>query len=270
MTAPLFIDDLPEFDHPPVVETVLSVQFEPVEGMKTVHYGLFWERIRQQFPVTECKPALEPVIERFDDPPKRATHLRFESRGDTPPIRIWFTNETGTEMIQLQNDRFIKNWRKATDEDVYPRYEMVIKPGFQRDFQSFREWLATASLGPTRINQCELTYVNHIVADQGSRTWAETTAIFSFLGGLPENVEDGSFFLRFPIHYEQRQVGRLFVEIQPGVRASDSTPIYVMNLTARGFIGAGFEFFDLGRAAIVSSFARLTTPAMHKIWGRTK
>jgi hypothetical protein len=44
--------------------------------------------------------------------------------------------------------------------------------------------------------------------------------------------------------------------------------MFVMELTARGQVGTGTEFFDLGRKWIVKSFAELTTPAMHKIWGR--
>jgi hypothetical protein len=39
-----------------------------------------------------------------------------------------------------------------------------------------------------------------------------------------------------------------------------------MNLTARGQLGDGIEFFDIGRQWIVKSFEQLTTEHMHKIW----
>jgi hypothetical protein len=32
--------DLPDFDNPPVVETVLSAQFERLTAFRTVHLGL--------------------------------------------------------------------------------------------------------------------------------------------------------------------------------------------------------------------------------------
>jgi hypothetical protein len=42
--------------------------------------------------------------------------------------------------------------------------------------------------------------------------------------------------------------------------------MYVMDLTARGFAGVGFDFFDIGRRWIVQSFKHLTTPDMRRIW----
>lgn len=264
------IPQLPEFDRPPVVETVLSAQFEPILKIGTVHFGLFWERIRKEFPTAEGKPSLEQVFERFGELPKRLPSLRFEVREDGKPERFWFVNEAGTEMIQLQVDRFIKNWRKTGDHDVYPRYEKAIKPGFGRDLHLFEDFLRDESLGTIKVNQCEVTYVNHIVSGDGWRGWSEVGKVFSFLTGMEDAIEDGAFALRFPIRLQGQQVGRLIVQIQPTLREKDARPMYVMNLTARGMIGTGTEFFDLGREAVVSGFAKLTTPAMHEVWGRTK
>ena len=262
---------LPNFENPPVVETVLSAQFEPLADMHTVHFGLFWERIRQQFPKTEDKPAIDPVFERFDDYNRSRPRLHFEAREAAVPERIWFVNEPGTEMIQLQVDRFIKNWRKSADEDIYPRYEKAIKPGFERDFQRFEDFAREQSLGPIQVNQCEVTYVNHIVAGQGWQNWGEAGKIFSFLSGLnslEDSIEDGAFVIRQTIFREGQKVGRLTVEVKPALTERENKPMYVMNLTARGMTGSGIDFFDLGRRAIVSNFARLTTPAMHEVWGK--
>lgn len=260
--------NLPEFDRPPVVETVLAAQFEPIKGMRTVHFGLFWERIRERFPTTEDKPALEAAFERFEEAPKRTPRLRFEAREDATPERMWFVNKPGTEMIQLQVDRFIKNWRKTSVDAEYPRYEKTIKPGFLRDLSVFQEFLLGEGLGPIRMNQCEVTYVNHIVAGEGFTDLGDASKVFSFLGGLPHGVEDGIFALRFPIVVEGKPVGRLKVDIQPAIREADHKPMYVMQLTARGFVGSGLEFFDLGRAAIVKGFDELTTASMHSVWGK--
>lgn len=76
--------------------------------------------------------------------------------------------------------------------------------------------------------------------------------------------------LRYPIVNEGKQVGRLQVDIQAAVREKDNIPMYVMTLTARGMVGKGVDFFDLGRQAVVNSFAQLTTPEMRKIWRRTQ
>ena len=249
------IPKLPEFDRPPVVETVLSAQFEPLAGNAIGTLRLVLGADTRA--ISEDGGESRHWSRRSNDlriVPLRRPRLRFEAREDVRPERTWFVNEAGTEMIQLQTDRFIKNWRKASDDDIYPRYERVVRPGFERDLKLFEAFLQDESLGPIKMNQCEVTYVNHIVAGKGWRDWTEVCKVFSFLGGLPGSIEDGTFVLRMPIHWNGKQVGRLIVEIQPALRATDDTQMYVMSLTARGIVGERTEFFDVGRAAVVSNF----------------
>jgi uncharacterized protein (TIGR04255 family) len=174
-------------------------------------------------------------------------------------------------MIQIQNDRFIKNWRKQGESDAYPHYEPVIRPAFERDFQEFQSFVIERGLGAVKVNQCEVTYVNHIVSGEGWHKFGEIDRLFPFWSQaqteVPGDVEDFSVHLRFPISEpETGPIGRLHVDIQPALRASDNRPMYVMNLTARGQSGVGIEFFDIGRRWIVKSFEHLTTKHMHQIW----
>jgi uncharacterized protein (TIGR04255 family) len=261
---------LPEFDRPPVAETVLSIQFASIQEMRSVHFGLFWQKVRAQYPITEERPALPPVTEQIGEASWRGFQPRFEVRETVKPERVWFLNETRTELIQLQTDRFIKNWRKGQPDDVYPRYVKSIKPGFERDFGLFKDFLNQESLSPAVANQCEVTYVNHIVCGEGWSSFSEAANIFSFLADTKDRLEDARFILRFPVVSDDKQVGRLNVEIQPAFRESDKVPMYVMSLTARGMLGRETEFFELGREAIVLGFVNLTTPKMHEIWGRTR
>jgi hypothetical protein len=39
---------IPEYEDPPVVEVALSWQFEPIELFRSVHFGLLWERLREE------------------------------------------------------------------------------------------------------------------------------------------------------------------------------------------------------------------------------
>lgn len=262
---------LADFDDPPVVETVLSVQFQKLTAMQVVHFGLFWQRIQERFPITEERPPLFPITERFPDPAVRGGRVQFETV-ETPALpRIWMLNTEGTEMVQLQNDRFIKNWRKAGEKNQYPHYEPVIKPAFERDFREFQSFLAEENLGEIKVNQCEVTYVNHIVSGQGWQYLSEADRIFTFwnrpAAPVPGRAEDLGIHVRFPITDDvERSIGRLHVDVQPALRATDNRPMYVMNLTARGLYGSGFDFFDIGRQWIVKSFERLTTEDMHTIW----
>jgi uncharacterized protein (TIGR04255 family) len=262
-------EHLADFEKPPVVETVLSVQFEPLPLLQTAYLGLLWNEFRMSFPKTEERPPLDPVIEQFSESPTVRVGLKLQALESIPAPRIWFVNHKGSELIQVQSDRFIKNWREV-GQDPYPHYENF-RPNFDRDYRIFVDFLAKNQLGAPRVNQCEVTYVNHILAGEGWEQYGDVGKIFTFWQspnlaspGLPEDLRLHS---RFVIRGEDGgPIGRLHVDLQPAVRTSDNHPMYVLHLTARGQIGEGVDFFDIGREWIVASFERLTTSAMHQIW----
>jgi uncharacterized protein (TIGR04255 family) len=262
--------DLPDFANPPVVETVLSVQFDRLTAARSAHFGLYWNEIHERFPVTEERGELQQASERQTESRLSTVGIQFEVLEAPPVPRFWFANEAGTELIQLQRDRFIKNWRKVGEGDEYPRYEHV-REGFERDFSSFRDFVSRNALGTIRINQCEVTYINHIVAGDGWKTHADVSKVFTVwqqpVSDFPGPAQDLTFRTRFPISDSHGTfVGRLYATMQSVVRVTDGAPMFVLDLTARGQIGDGSDFFDLGRKWIVKSFKELTTPLMHKVW----
>jgi uncharacterized protein (TIGR04255 family) len=267
---------LPDFGKPPVAETVLSLQFEPLSDLNPVHLGLLWQRFRDQFPRVEQHGPLPPVLEKFEIPSPTQVEVTIEEK--PPPVRVWFLNEARTELIQAQADRFIRNWRKVQGMEPYPRY-LPIKAKFLSEVGIFEEFLKDERLGALSVNQCEVTYVNHI---ERSGMWNKHGQLemvlrnWSALRGssfLPE-AEDGAIRLRFVIRDRDLEpVGRLHVALQPGWKKADNSPILLMNLTARGAplgegISGAFDFFDLGHEWIVKGFAELTTAEMHDAWER--
>lgn len=264
-------ENLPDFDNPPVVETVLSAQFEPLPSVQTAHLGLLWGEYRASFPKSGEHPPLDPVVEQFPERPSGRFGLKLQMF-EVPPIpRLSFANAQGNEMIQVQNDRFIKNWRKEGDGEQYPHYEETVRPNFDRDFGIFLGFLAKNRLGPPRVNQCEVTYVNHILSGIGWDNYGEFENVFTFWrfpnATPPGPPEDLRLHARFVIPDDDgKPIGRLHVDLQPAVRISDNLPMYVLHLTARGQVGDGLGFFDIGRKWIVTTFKRLTTESMHNIW----
>jgi len=269
-TVPPRPEHLLDFDNPPVVETVLSVQFEPLPLVRTAHLGQLWSEYQSTFPRSEDRPPLDPVVEQFPESPAARMGLKFQAIENFPVPRIWFTNDQGSEMIQVQNDRFIKNWRKGGEGDQYPHYE-TIRPNFDRDYAIFLAFLEKNELGTPHVNQCEVTYVNHILAGQGWEFYGDLEKIFTFWRSPdttpPGRAEDLRLHARFVIHgNEGKPIGRLHVDLQPAVRTSDNHPMYVLHLIARGQIGEGVDFFDIGRKWIVTTFEKLTTKSMHNTW----
>ena len=271
-------EDLPDFQDPPLVETVLSLQFQPIQGFGLVHVGLLWDKFRHTFPLVEERPPLNAVRESFEVPVSRHAEVAIEGKPSLP--RACFLNESKTELVQIQADRFIHNWRKAGKVSThYPRYERI-RTNFRHEVWEFQEFLTDEKLGKLAIDQCEITYVNHIEPSEAwerhgqiegvLRTWTEQRRSF-----LPES-EEASIQQRFVIRDDSSSpLGRLHVSLTPAWREEDQSPILVLTLTARGSplddgINGAFEFFDLGREWIVKAFLDLTTTEMHRAWGSTE
>ena len=259
---------------PPVVETVLSVQFKALESFRSVHVGQLWEHFKDTFPHVTDQAPLESTVEQFPDTfdEEPTVHVRFSP---TPPIpRVCFANENKTETIQVQSNRFVKNWRKSDQQVRYPRYDATIRPNFDRDYAVFVEFLQNHKLGEPRINQCEVQYRNHIIAGEQWNGLGELEKIVTFWkrpAWSEGGPEDCQVRTRFVIPDARgNPVGRLILELQPAHRKSDGRPIYVLSLTARGIIGNGTEFLDLGRHWVVRAFDSFTTDLMHRTWGRSE
>ena len=76
------------------------------------------------------------------------------------PSRLWFLNDDQTELLQLQNDRFGRNWRKMPPVDKpYPRFETMIAQ-FERELHMLSAFCVSNRIGKVVPTQCELSYVN--------------------------------------------------------------------------------------------------------------
>ena len=76
---------------------------------------------------------------------------------------MWFLTEDGTQLIQIQRDRFAFNWRMLDTDRQYPHYAQV-RDDFVRQLEKFFEFLREEGLEDPNPDQVELTYVNHIPA----------------------------------------------------------------------------------------------------------
>lgn len=267
--------DLPDFRKPPLAEVVLSLQFQALLGLTTAHVGLLWQRYRDRLPEIEERAPLPPVTEGFALPSPPRAEVSFEDKPPTP--RVWFVNEEKTELLQVQQDRFIHNWRKVGEGDAYPRYERI-RDRFREEVLAFEEFLKAEHLGELAVNQCEVTYVNHVERAGEWQHHGEIERVLKNWTPLPAPAflpvpEDATLRWRYRITGENGPVGRLYVAVQPSWSVADKRPVWVMNLMARGApIGPGirgaFEFFDLGREWVVRGFADLTTDSLQHRWER--
>lgn len=271
----------PDFIRPPVVEVALSVQFAPLRAMTTAHVARYWAAVQDRFPDwTEAHP-IEPVVELFGAPQVALPRFALSVEGGLPPHRALFQDANGAELVQVQRDRFVRNWRRhTTDEPGYPRYP-ALRQKFQADLEHFFGFATEHHLGVPEINQCEITYVNHLPAGEGWERQGEVDRVMAMFARRafddvlpePENVK-ATFRYVFAWPDDQEPAGRLHVRISPMHRWSDGANLIAVTLTARGRPRgtdgpAVLRWMDVGHGFLVNAFASMTRPEMHNVWGRS-
>jgi uncharacterized protein (TIGR04255 family) len=270
--------DLADYSAPPVTEVVIGVQFNNLERFLSPHLGLVWERFKVKFPNIEEHPPLPPAFETFGTYPQfAAINLQIATGTDTP--RVFFVNADRTQLLQVQRDRFLHNWRKIASGEDYPRFEHMLET-FESGLGTFAEVVQQERLGPVVPNQCEVSYINQIPVPADATLYSVVGKVFArhtekmVLGHLG-SPEDLRFLLRYVIRDSGgAPVGRVIVSADPARRA-DGVTIIQLTLTARGkplepsFRGVT-EFLDRGRVYLIEAFTELTSDEMHKEWGRIK
>ena len=268
---------LPEYAKPPVVEVAISVQFEELAGFSAVHFGLLWEKLRSRYPDTEHHPPLASVVELFGS--RGAKHASLSIESQFPIGRCWYLSADKLRLIQVQPDRFVLNWRKLDTDTKYPRYENL-REAFQSELALFLEFVTKHGLGGFEPTQCELTYVNHLVAGQGWQDLRDLPNVIALWSGrasepyLPD-IEDAGLVWQYRFEENSVPVGRLNVQLQSAFRNSDSARLLNLQLLGRGApLGSGLDgvlaFTDRAHEWIVRGFTAITTEHMHRIWERIR
>lgn len=265
---------LPDFDRPPVGEVVCGVQFVPIRAFTMPFMGLLWGKFKATYPKSQEAPPLLPIIEKFDE----SSSEEFPFGDGLPPPRVWFETNDGNGLIQVQRDRFLHNWKKEKDSDIYPHYDHVIA-NFRDCLVTFEGFLEEHKLEKIQPTQYELTYTNHIFKGEGWETVDELENIFQdfyrrkgekrFLPS-PEAINWQTSFIL------PERAGRLRVSIRTGKRKTDGVPAILLELTARGMSSdpsrsSMWSWFDMAHEWIVCGFADLTAESIQKnVWRRKR
>jgi len=266
---------LPKFDSPPVIETVLSVQFSQIPNFSSAHAGWFWKNyLDPSWDQVKSSSRIGDQFERFGDNSVWRLESGFTIQAQPMAERLQIIKSENQRMIQVQDNRFIHNWRKSESGD-YPSYKKLL-PEFKENFSKFQQFTSDSDNPDLELNQWEVTYVNHLPKGElwnSATDWVKICPNFDVMvTDIPGLVIDnfrGSW--SFVINKNQ---GRLHVDMKHARLVDESGPeILMLQLTARGPVNKNIGLwagFDIGHEAIVRSFADITSPEYHKIWGRRK
>lgn len=267
---------LPDFAHPPINEVVLSVQFRALSNFGNGHIGILWSKYRKNYPELEEKPPLQSVFETFGVGQPIPQGIQIQALLAPPMSRFWFVGGSGHDLVQVQQDRFILNWRQREEEQPYPHYE-AIRERFEKELAIFEEFVRDENLGELRMNQCEVTYINVIEMEEANSHLALETITPLWTGKLSEEIElereNAQIRCSFPLEEDGKPIGRVHVKFDPAHRNVDRKPVIRLEITARAkpteeSTAAALRLLNLERKNVVKMFAAVTTPKMHKLWER--
>ncbi|MHB8296844.1 MAG: TIGR04255 family protein [Acidimicrobiales bacterium] len=267
---------LADYDRPPVVEVVFATALRSLPVSVVDLSAFVLESLGEDYPLrTEQAPMRMPV-ETFDETSQRLAPSLGLLAG-WAPVRLWLQSADQTRLVQLQRDWIACNWQKAGNHAPYPRYERI-EAFFLQVWDDLSSFVDRHGQGSLVAEQCELTYVNHILP--GAGVWENhgqldrVIRLAGVAGDFLPAPEVGQLGSRYRISADGRDVGRLHVQTLPGANPVDQRPLIQLNITARGApLGEGRDgalaFFRLAHEWIVRGFAAVTTDAAQEtLWGK--
>ena len=261
----------PRFWTPPVVETALGVQFEPLSGFSTAHAGWFWREYLQKssgdpslkWSQATDAPRLEDQLERFDALDKVVPPVSMRLLLPSTTNRAQIIRSDNERMVQVQNTRFILNWKKI--EGAYPKFGPLVEE-FRSRLGSFESFAAEVGFGAIKYNQWEIAYVDaikrcEILPGIVTRPRLPETLVSS--GG---EVISGDW--RFSL---AEQKGRMYISLRLGRTAPKNEEALIVTFVARGPVSDSMTWengFEIGHDAIFQTFLAITSDQARQHWER--
>ena len=251
-----------KYKNPPINEIVCGVRFAPIEQLQSGHFGILWQKFRPDFSKTEDQNLVGPVSQ--------------EDIGNSDKIplpRIWFIHNKENELIQVQRNRFLYNWRKRRVEDEYPGYKRVAE-NFEKYLSHFRRFLLEEELGNLDAKEYELTYIDLVPQGQGWENFGDLEKVFpNFLsltkqGILSTDVMNINWatILSLP-----NSLGQLQIAIRSARRVPDHHLLLQIEFNA--YSSQPYQpmqaWFDAAHKTITELFSNLVSDKIQeKFWGR--
>lgn len=251
-----------KYENPPIDEIVCGIRFDPIRHLQSGHFGILWQKFRPDFPRTEDQNLVGPVSQEDLGGPDKM-----------PLPRIWFIHSNENELIQVQRNRFLHNWRKRRPDDEYPGYKRVAE-NFEEYLSRFQEFLAEENLGNLEAKEYELTYIDLIPQGQGWEKLSDLEKAFPNLLSLTKQgmlsadvrVINWQTILGLP-----NDIGQLGIAIRSANKVSDNQQI--IHIEFRALSNRPYQpmhaWFETAHNTITELFSNLVNDEIQeKFWGR--
>lgn len=255
----------PKFDRPPVTEVAIAVEFVPIPALSVVKLVQLHDALwATRYPKLVEQPPIPPGD---PEPGSVLAGIGLSISPGVAPLRLWMLAEDEAELLQLQHDRLILNWRRLGD-GAYPSYE-ALRATFSVLWQDFVG--AMADVADVRPTIAEVTFVNTVPVTPG---WSALSQVIASAGVPAIRGECLSSSVQYVSSLDAGVGG-------PGriVATANSMNADALNLTIVTRLGAGgdslqtsaiLDRLDVAHDLAVETFVSLTPPEKHNEWGRTQ
>ncbi len=250
-----------ELGNPPIHEVIVALYFKsPLINFRSEHVGLFWQKIKHDFPTVQQQP---PSMSPLPDAP--------DADGVFPMPRYWFISHDKISLIQIQNNAFILNWRRLGNNE-YPRYHKRVKPAFDKYYSLFSKFIdEEVGIDPPAIDLCELTYVNTLYRCEFWAGTQDTAKVIPSFSTLDHGINASApSTLNCNYSYKISDELHLGINILSGPGAEQQNdPFLRFTITARGRIGGETntepdEWFRRAHDSANECFVHMTSADIQK------
>lgn len=248
-----------KYKNPPINELVMGIYFkEPILKFRSEHVGIYWSKIKDEFPKSSQKMMIGGVdIQSTDE--------------IFPMPRFWFMTDDDVYLIQVQRNAFIFNWRRQNEE--YPHYD-PLKKKFDEHFAKFekfcQEHFGVSQIG---IERCELIYINIVSDEEYFSSLADTKNVIPSFKPLSFGTDENNlrnFNLSYVYSYDENMT--LAVSLQTRRHKKTDKDTLYFDLKSSGALSQSTKseadsWFDRAHDAIGDAFNSLTNPdVQHQHW----
>jgi uncharacterized protein (TIGR04255 family) len=269
----------PKFYSPPVVETVLSVQFDHLTAYSTAHAGWFWkeylDKLGEDSSPTWSRsvdaPRIEDQFERFGADDVWGPPLAMKLLPPSETQRTQIIRSDGERMVQVQNSRFILNWKKQTG--AYPKFGPLLEE-FRTMLRAFESFAAEAGFGTLRYNQWEIAYVDQLKKGDMWESASDWSKIFPGLLRVPTQVNhilltgDEAMSADWRFSLADRS-GRMYIQFRQVRTPSSNEEVLNVTFVGRGPVTASTTWergFEIGHDALNETFLAIISPEAREHW----
>jgi uncharacterized protein (TIGR04255 family) len=267
------VNELPAYDNPPAVETVMGLHFVQIAGWNPLHLGQLHSDFQADYPNGEM---LAPVVDVTLA--NRGAEL---NRIESLPMRAAFSDDSKAQLVQVQPSFFMRNWRRVQGVQQYEHYS-DLKPRFMRDWARFKAFLNRVGLSSPEVYRVEVTYVNHLIRGDVWNSYNDLAGLLKPLAERAKGQDHGRHYAFLPEAATMNLAAgynlpaldvNLQIQVQPVIRQPEGTEAIQFTVTGRSKPDSSGEdgltkALDRCHDAVILGFDDATTSKAHSIWGR--